>query len=174
MAVMWRRRGAARFPFRRLRRRVRVVVRRFCSRMLVVAVVTAWTYPFVLALWSAHLQSFVAGRLVIGSAAPVPVVGAAVVLVPQPRSPAPEALAAYGRIDPGPGVDGSTVEQLAVWLWPDVDGFFAAQHLAPRLPYRIEVRRAGCQPVDFGVRRFALLSVSSRRLRLEVPRCPSS
>lgn len=153
---------------RRGRRRLR---RRLASRSLLTLLAVAWTYPFVGAFWLSELTGFVSGRVVV-SGPPEPLFGAAVVLVP---APAPGVgLAAYARIDPArPVTVPATVEDAALWLWTDVDGWFDAMHLAQAVPYRVEVRRPGCEPVAFGVRSFHLFGFSSRRLRLEIPRCVS-
>ena len=153
---------------RKGRRRLR---RRLASRFLLVAVAIAWTYPFVDAFWHEQIGFFVSGRLVV-TGQHLPLFSTAVVLVPDPDvSGGP--LAAYAKIDPGrPSGLVERPEDAAVWLWADVDGWFGGMHLAVGLPYRVEVRRAGCAPVEFGVRRFRLFDFWSRRLQLEVPPCP--
>ena len=154
---------------RKGRRRLR---RRLASRFLLLAVAVAWTYPFVDGFWAAELDSFVRGRVVV-TGRDAPLLRAAVVLVPLPQLSA-DGLAAYARIDPGdPLALTGRVEDATIWLWPDVDGWFAGMHLALGMPYRVEVRRPGCPPVEFGVRRFRLLAFGSRRLHLEVPPCPA-
>ena len=154
---------------RKGRRRLR---RRLASRFLLVAVAVAWTYPFVGGFWAAELVSFVGGRVVV-TGRDAPLLRAAVVLVPAPELSG-GGLAAYAKIDPGdPLVRPGRVDDATIWLWPDVDGWFGGMHLAPGLPYRVEVRRPGCPPVGFGVRRFTLLAFGSRRLHLEVPPCPA-
>ena len=154
---------------RKGRRRLR---RRLASRFLLVAVAIAWTYPFVEGFWAAELVSLVGGRLVV-TGRDAPLLSAAVVLVPVPELSA-GGLAAYARIDPVDSVELPVrVDDAAIWLWTDVDGWFGGMHLAPGLPYRVEVRRPGCPPVEFGVRRFRLLGFWYRRLYLEVQPCPA-
>ncbi len=153
---------------RKGRRRLR---RRLASRFLLLAVAVAWTYPFVDAFWSEQLGFFISGRLVV-TGQDAPLFRTAVVLVPEPDvSGGP--LAAYAKIDPAePAGLPERAEDAAVWLWTDVDGWFGGMHVAAGLPYRVEVRRPGCAPAGFGVRRFSLLDFWSRRLQLEVPLCP--
>ena len=158
---------------RKGRRRFR---RRVLSRFLLVAVAVAWTEPFVSAFWHEQLLYFVSGRVVVEGGHDVPVTRLAVVLVPEVADPAaPGALARYSRIDPGePLAVSGDAEDAAIWLWADVDGWFGLMHLAQGVPYRIEVRRSGCEPAVFGVRRFWLFDFWSRRLRLEVPLCSAA
>ena len=113
-----------------------------------------------------------AGRVVVADEAE-PLLRTAVVLVPAPED-ARTSLAAYAKIDPGEPVRvPEQVEDAAIWLWTDIDGWFEAMHLAPGLAYRVEVRRRGCPTVTFGIRRFTLLGFGARRLQLEVPACGS-
>ena len=155
---------------RKGRRRLR---RRLLSRFLLIAVAIAWTEPFVRAFWHEQLSYFVSGRVVVEGGQDVPVMRTAVVLVPQVADPAvPGALIRYSRIDPGePLAVSGDVEDAAIWLWADVDGWFGSMHLAQGVPYRIEVRRFGCEPAVFGVRRFWLFDFWSRRMTLEVRPC---
>ena len=132
----------------------------------------AWTHPFVSAFWYGQLVDFVEGRVVVAGSAPV--VRTSVVLVPAPADPSDSgALEPYLRIDPGgllPEV--SVPGDAAVSMGADVDGWFGGMHVAVGVPYRVEVRRAGCPPVAFGVRTFRFLDFWSRRLRLEIVPCP--
>ena len=155
---------------RKGRRRLR---RRVLSRFLLVAVAIAWTEPFVRAFWHEQFSYFVSGRVVVEGAEDVPMTRTAVVLVPDVGDPAaPGVLVRYSRIDPGePLAVSRDVEDAAVWLWTDVDGWFGSMHVAQGAPYRIEVRRPGCESAVFGVRRFWLLDFWSRRLTLAVPPC---
>ena len=157
---------------RKGRRRLR---RRVLSRFLLVAVAVAWTEPFVRAFWYEQLSYFVSGRVVVGGQ-DVAMTRTAVVLVPEVADPAaPGALARYSRIDPGePLAVFGDAEDAAIWLWADVDGWFGSMHLAQGAPYRIEVRRFGCEPAVFGVRRFWVFDFWSRRLNLEVPLCSAA
>ena len=155
---------------RKGRRRLR---RRLLSRFLLVAVAIAWTEPFVRAFWYEQLSYFVSGRVVVEGGQGVAMTRTAVVLVPEVADLAsPGALARYSRIDPGePLAVSHHAEDAAIWLWADVDGWFGSMHVAQGAPYRIEVRRSGCEPAVFGVRRFWLFDFWSRRLTLEVPPC---
>ena len=155
---------------RKGRRRLR---RRLLSRFLLIAVAIAWTEPFVRAFWHEQLAYFVSGRVVVEGGQDVAMTRTAVVLVPQVADPAaPGALIRYSRIDPGePLAVSGEVEDAAIWLWADVDGWFGSMHLVQGAPYRIEVRRFGCEPAVFGVRRFWVFDFWSRRLNLEVPPC---
>ena len=149
------------------RRRLR---RRAASRFLLTGLAIAWTHPFVSDFWEGQINSFIAGRVVV-TGADAPVLRTAVVLVPVPERSG-STLAAYAKIDPlDPVAIPGQVEDAAVWLWPDVDGWFDGMHLAAGLPYRVEVRRPGCPTVQFSVRKFRLLGFQSRRLHLEVPAC---
>ena len=152
---------------RKGRRRLR---RRIASRFLLTGLAIAWTHPFVSDFWNGQIGSFIAGRVIVADTH-APVLRTAVVLVPVPEQSG-TTLAAYAKIDPGdPVALPEQVEDAAVWLWPDVDGWFDGMHLAAGLPYRVEVRRPGCPTVQFSVRKFRLLSFQSRRLHLEVPAC---
>ena len=152
---------------RKGRRRLR---RRVASRFLLTGLAIAWTHPFVSDFWDGQINSFIAGRVVV-TGVDAPVLRTAVVLVPVPEGSG-ATLAAYAKIDPlDPVAIPRQVEDAAVWLWPDVDGWFDGMHLAAGLPYRVEVRRRGCPPVEFGVRTFRLLGFGARRLHLEVPAC---
>ena len=155
---------------RKGRRRLR---RRVLSRFLLVAVAVAWTEPFVNAFWHEQLSYFVSGRVVVEGGQDVAMTRTAVVLVPEVADPAaPGALARYSRIDPGePLAVSGDAEDAAIWLWADVDGWFGSMHVAQGAPYRIEVRRRGCESAVFGVRRFWVFDFWSRRLNLEVLPC---
>lgn len=148
---------------RRLRRRV-------ASRYLLVFVAIAWTYPTVEDFWYGQIVDFVAGRVVLTGPDPGPVLRTAVVLVPAPDDP--DDLASYAAFDISAPDQVADPVDLQIDIWPDLDGYFSRMTLAPRLPYRIEVRRPGCPTLDFGVRSFFFLNFWSRRLRLEVPPCP--
>ena len=151
----------------------RRLLRRVASRFLIVFVLVGWTHPFVPLFWHQQFVNFVSGRVVVAGPDPVPVLRTVVVLVPAPPDPsAPGALVPYLKPDPGAyGLDPSRPENLELALWPDVDGSFATMHVVPLRPYRLEVRRAGCPTVDFGVRVFWFFGFSGRRLSLEVPPC---
>ena len=152
------------------RRRFR---RRVASRLLVVFVAIAWTYPFTFAFSYGQLVDFVAGRVVVSGDDSLPVLRTVVALVPAPPDPAaPRALDPYVRVDDGAyGLDPATPANLELGLWTSVDGRFATTHVAPGLLYRVEVRRPGCPVEDFGVRSFAAFDFFGRRLTLEVPPC---
>ena len=123
--------------------------------------------------WWEQLVYFVDGRVVVSGREDAPLLDTAVVLVPALADPdASGVLRLYSRIDRGAPLAGvERPEDAAIWLWTDVDGWFGSTHLALGVPYRIEVRRAGCRPVVFGLRRFRLLNFWSRRLHLEVLPC---
>ena len=152
------------------RRRVR---RRISSRLLVLAVACAWAMPFTNAFWSDQLDYFIDGRVVVSDQEHAPLLNTAVVLLPAPaENDDPENLQPYTRIDPGEGLpEVEQPEDAALWLWTDVDGLFASMHVTPGVPYRVEVRRADCAPVLFGVREFELWTPWTRRLYLQVPPC---
>lgn len=152
---------------RRLRRRV-------ASRLLLFFVVAVWVYPSLTSFWDGQLANFVAGRVSVSGGEPF--VRTSVVFVPAPADPADVTrLRQYAVVTDGlepPPV--RLPEDGAVQFWTDVDGRFGGMHVRQALPYRVEVRRRGCETVSFGVRRFWLPAFWSRRLHLEVPPCPGS
>ena len=153
----------------------RRLCRRVASRFLLVGLALAWTYPFVAGFWETQVVDFVTGRvLVTGHQGPV--LRTSVVLVPDLPEPAdPAALARYALIDRGGSLPGvHTPQDAALHIWTDVDGRFSQMHVAPGLPYRVEVRRPGCPVHVHGVYTFRLLDFWSRRLALQVPPCALS
>ena len=151
------------------RRRMR---RRATSRFLVVAVAVTWTVPFMMPFWNDQIDYFVNGRVVVSGQEQTPHLNTAVVLVPAPDEDDVHRLERYARIDPGGTIpEAEEPEDAAVWLWTDVDGWFGAMHVSVAAPYRIEVRRGNCPPVDLGVHRFDSWNFWARRLELEIPAC---
>ena len=151
------------------RRRLR---RRLLSRLLVLLPVLVWTYWFSTAFWSGEVTRYLRGRVVVeGPRAPV--LGLAVVLVPDPLDP-DAGYDGYRTVDPIGFSPVLTAEDAAVWLWTDPDGWFDTMHVAPGRRYRIEVRRPGadCPVHVVGHRVFRLLDFFSRRLAIRVPPCP--
>ena len=137
-------------PFRYFfSRRWRRLLRRGAHRLVPLSVVLLWIVPLFQQWAYYRVIQPPNGRITDLGRLDVPLLNTAVVFVPDPETPVD--LLRYAsplrNLDVEPLL---APRDAAHWLWTDPAGGFHSYIVARGLPYRVVVRRAGCEPVSVG------------------------